>query len=132
MPVIPWRSYQAPKAGETYVVMASHLPLKQHRMVPVMLKLARAIQGQLHEAEGLVGYALDAQIKTKTFLTVSAWKSRDALETFSSTAPHLDVMRKLGPHLEPTTFATWEVDGDEIDLSWHYVRRKLAEAQPKA
>lgn len=128
MPTIPWRSYRAPQPDETYVVMASRLTLKQHRMVPVVMRLTRSIQAQLDGAPGLVGYALNAQVKRRTLLTLSVWESQEDLDTFAAEAPHAAVMEKLHDHLEDPLFVTWEVEGAELDASWRFAEHKLAEA----
>ena len=58
--------------------MASRLPLKAHRFIPGFLLDTLRIRRQLSHTDGLMGYALNAQLRSKTFWTFSVWANRDA------------------------------------------------------
>jgi len=83
MPALPWTTISPPDRAREYVVMASRLPLARYRDMPGFLRAAMLIRTQLARTSGLIGYALDAHLARKTFWTVSAWDSRDALDAFS-------------------------------------------------
>ena len=46
-----------------------------------------AIRAQLAQTDGLIGYALNAHLTRKTYYTLSAWDSQDALDAFSRADP---------------------------------------------
>ena len=79
MPALPWTTISPPDRAREYVVMASRLPLSRYRDMPGFLRAATLIRAQLARTDGLIGYTLDAHLTRKTFWTVSAWDSRDAL-----------------------------------------------------
>ena len=69
MPALPWTARQAVDPGREYLAMASRLPLNRHSSIPSFLRDALAIRRQLARADGLVGYALDAELARKTNTT---------------------------------------------------------------
>ena len=118
MPAIPWKTFMNVDPQREYLVMASRLPLQSYRHIPKFLRLTRAVQRQLATTEGLVGYALNAQLAKKTFWTVSAWVDDEHLGTFAHAMPHANVIRQLRPHMAPTNFVTWTARGTELPVLW--------------
>jgi hypothetical protein len=86
-----------------------------------------AIQGQLAHSEGLIGYALNAQVLSKTFWTVSAWTDEAALNRFVRTQPHLGVMQRLRGHMGPTRFRRWTLPGSALPPAWPTVITQVQE-----
>ena len=129
MPALPWKTISSPDQAREYVVMASRLPLARYRDVPGFLRAAMLIRAQLAQASGLIGYALDAHPARKTFWTVSAWDSRDALDAFSRADPHRSRVRVIRPRMRPTTFTYWTVPGADLPVAWAEVRRRVAVAE---
>jgi heme-degrading monooxygenase HmoA len=123
---LPWTTLTEPAADREYVVMASRLPLARYRHIPSFLRATNVIRKQLAKSEGLVGYALDAHLFSKTFFTVSAWDSQGALERFSHADPHRDRVAATRPRMQPTTFLFWTVCGSELPIKWDEVRRRIA------
>ncbi|TMK55716.1 MAG: hypothetical protein E6G60_18960 [Actinobacteria bacterium] len=72
MPALPWSWRATPDPDAMYVVMFSKLPLRRARHIPGFLVDTRRIQRQRANTNGLVAYALNAQLARKTFWTVSA------------------------------------------------------------
>jgi hypothetical protein len=101
MPALPWTTISPPDRAREYVVMASRLPLARYRDMPGFLRAAMLIWAQLARASGLIGYTLDAHLARKTFWTVSAWDSRDALDAFSRADPHRSRVRVIRPGCGP-------------------------------
>jgi hypothetical protein len=129
MPALPWTTFSPPDPARDYVAMASALPLARYRDLPRFLRAAMAIRGQLAQASGLVGYALDAHLARKTFWTVSAWDSQDALDAFSRADPHHGRVGIIRPRMRPTTFTFWTVRGADLPISWTEARRRIAAAR---
>jgi hypothetical protein len=129
MPPLPWKTFGTIEPDREYFVMASMLPLKSYLRIPQFLRLTMAIRGQLARSEGLVGYTLTTEIPSKRFLTLSAWSDEEHLNAFAAAMPHLEVMRKLRPHMEPTTFVTWGAQASELPVSWKTARERIAAAK---
>ena len=129
MPALPWTTFSPPDPGREYQAMASRLPLARYRDIVAFLRAATAIRGQLAHADGLIGYALDAHLAQKTFYTVSAWESQDALEAFSRADPHHARVGVIRPRMRPTTFTFWTVSGADLPIGWAEARRQIAEAE---
>jgi len=128
MPALPWKTFVPPDPGREYVVMASRLPLARYRDLPVFLSATTAIRSQLGRADGLIGYSLDAHLAGKTFYTVSAWDSQQALDAFSRADPHRSRVSVIRPRMRPTTFTFWTVRGTGLPISWTEARRRIADA----
>lgn len=127
MPALPWSEQSPVEPDRDYLVMASRLPLARYRDIPAFLRGTLAIRRQLATAEGLVGYALDARLLSKTFWTLSVWRDEQALRAFAAARPHSDVVRSTRPHMRPTTFVTWTEPSDEVPVSWQRARQRIAE-----
>ncbi len=128
MPALPWlRGSAAPTTELELVVMASRLPLRHYRRIPAFLRWTLRIRGQLAEAPGLAGYSLDAKLLRKTFWTLSAWTSREAMEAFVGEEPHRSAMASIRPHMGESSFAFWTVRPAELPLKWGEARRRIAD-----
>jgi hypothetical protein len=126
MPALPWKSFSVPDPVRDYVVMASRLPLARYRDLAAFMSATGAIRTQLADADGLIGYALDAHPVQKTFWTVSAWDSQESLDAFSHADPHRTRVTVIRPRMRPTTFTFWSVPGADLPISWAQVRRRIA------
>ena len=125
MPALPWVQRQPAEPGRTYVAMASRLPLQRHRSVPGFMRDALAIRRQLARADGLIGYALDAEIGRKTFWTFSVWEGQASLDAFASSEPHRAITRRLRPLMGPTRFEFFPLAGSELPMTWDQMKEKV-------
>jgi hypothetical protein len=125
MPALPWIQVCEPEADATYVVMASRLPLRSYARIPAFIRATGRIRRQLATAEGLVGYALDAKVLSKTFWTLSAWKDQEMLDGFARAEPHRRLVTAIRPHMTPTTFVTWTSTGSDIPPKWETAREQV-------
>jgi hypothetical protein len=131
MPALPWKSLRPVDPHHEYVVMASRLPLAHYRHVPAFLRATVAIQTQLASADGLVGYALNAKLLRKTFLTVSVWHDDAALGGFAHADPHRERVARIRSAMRPTTFVTWRVPGNDLTsagVPWGDAEQRIREA----
>ena len=87
-----------------------------------------AIRRQLGGTDGLIGYALDANLLHKTFWTVSAWSDREALAAFNRADPHRGAVIAIRPAMARTTFVTWTCEGTDLPIRWEEVRRRINES----
>ena len=127
MPDIPWKSFGIPDLDREYVLMASALPLRSRLRVPAFLRMTLAVRRQLSTSPGLRGYSLRADILGARFWTLSAWDDDAALRSFARAMPHLDIMRKLRPHMGRTKFVTWHAPGSALPMRWQTGMEKLAD-----
>ena len=125
MPALPWTQRQEADPGREYVAMASRLPLKRSRSIPGFLRDALAIRRQLARADGLVGYALDAELTRKTFWTFSVWEDQDSLDAFAASDPHRAITRRLQPLMGQTRFEFFQLPGSDLPLTWDQMKSRV-------
>jgi len=128
MAAFAWSAHTTLPAEQECVVMASRLPLRRYRHVPAFLRHTLAIRRQLRGTDGLVGFALDAELLRKTFWTVSAWTDRAALAAFNHADPHHSRVIKIRPAMDATTFVTWTSTGADLPIGWDEVHRRISQA----
>jgi hypothetical protein len=126
VPALPWTSIIEPEPDRTYVGFATRLPLTAHRYVPGFVRDTTRIRRQLAASPGLVGYALLAELRAKTFWTVSVWDDEASLRTFASSEPHCSVMRRVPARMADSAFRTFAVTGHELPLAWPASKQRLA------
>ena len=129
MPALPWAQRRAVVPGRMYVAMASRLPLKHRRSVPGFLRDILAIRRQLARADGMVGYALDAELARKTFWTFSVWEDQASLDAFAASDPHRAIIRRLGPLMGPTRFEFFQVRGSDLPMTWDQMKAPVRRQQ---
>lgn len=127
MPVLPWRSLAAPERNREYLALLSYLPLNTFRAMPKFFRYTAQIRRQLENAEGLVGYSLEANILGKEFRTLSVWRDEEALMGFVWENPHGRIMEDLRPHMGQTEFIRWKVSASSIPPSWEEAKRRMRE-----
>ena len=118
MPALPWVEVQTPDPDRTYVAMASRLPLRSHVDSAGFLLDTLRIRRQLEHSDGLVGYALNAQIARKTFWTFSVWIDRESLDAFARADPHREIIERLRPKMGESRFEFLQLSGAEIPETW--------------
>ena len=130
MPALPWRAFRPIDRDTTYVVTITRLPLRSHRRIPRITGATWRIVRQLSRSDGLVGYALKAELIHKTFWTISAWQSTDALDAFVHSATHLRAMSDIGPHMHQPRIETTQMPGADLPPSWPDIRHHLTGSRP--
>ncbi|WP_214367818.1 hypothetical protein [Pseudonocardia sp. H11422] len=131
MPPIPWRRRGVVEPEQDYLVMASRLPLRTFLRIPWFLLLTAHVVRQLERTDGLVGYSLLARPAKRTFCTLSAWAAQRDLDAYVAALPHVAVMSRLRPHMQPTTFTTWTARGSALPVAWPDALAHLAEAETR-
>jgi quinol monooxygenase YgiN len=125
MPPLPWRTFRSIDPDRTYVVTITRLPLRSHRRIPRIMLATLRIVRQLRRSEGLVGYALKAELVRKTFWTMSAWADDEALRAFVRSDAHVHAMAALSPHMNGAHIETFTLSGSELPLEWSTVADRL-------
>jgi hypothetical protein len=126
-PPTPWKSLVEPESDRDYVVLLTHLPLRQLTRLPRFLPYVRKIQHQLDAApDGLVGYSLLAKPLSSNYWTLSAWLDADAIAGFIRQAPHRDAMHELPQVLHGFKTDRWTVKGHDLPPSWKDALTRIA------
>lgn len=116
---VAWSSFAEVDPGREYLALVSYLPRKGYWSIFSFLRQSNAIQDQLKNSKGLVGYTLGAQLLGKKAWTLSVWESEAALGEFVGKSPHVDTMRRLAPQLgEERKFVRWKLPGSEVPPTW--------------
>jgi hypothetical protein len=102
------------------------LPLRRRTDLPAMMRHTLAVRSLLKQSDGLVGYALDAQLRRNIFWTVSAWVDDDALRVFAHSGAHVAAMRVLGGKLLAPKLLSWTCDGAAIPITWITAHNRLS------
>ncbi|GAA1255328.1 hypothetical protein GCM10009665_52320 [Kitasatospora nipponensis] len=127
MPTLPWITPNPAEPGTRAVVMASRLEVRSLADALRFLVKSLAVWRQLRTAPGALGGSLVANPLRRTFYTLSAWESREALQAYATAEPHRSVMIALRPGLKDSTMTRWEVPVAELPIRWDDARRRLAE-----
>ncbi len=76
-------------------------------------------------ASGIVGVSLIAKPLAKTFYTLSAWESRESLDSAVGGWPHVDTMQRFRSLTTRSLFAFWTVPPDHARPDWWDAHRRL-------
>jgi hypothetical protein len=125
MPALPWSAFHDVEPRAEVTVMGSRLPLRSYRDIPAFVLWTLRIRRQLARTPGLVGYALDAHLLSRTFWTVSAWTGPGAIDDFVRRDPHAAGMATIRPRMRPSTFVFWTARAGDLPLGWDEIRRRL-------
>jgi quinol monooxygenase YgiN len=126
MPPTPWRTSETIDPAATYVVTITRLPLRSHLRIPSIMRATLRIMRELKTSDGLIGYALKADLIHKTFWTASAWRDDAALARFVRSDTHRTAMANLQPHMADAHIETTTMPGSELPPTWPDINRRLA------
>ncbi|GAA3374229.1 hypothetical protein GCM10020367_37300 [Streptomyces sannanensis] len=126
MPDVSWFTPDRPAPHTEAYVMASRFETRTLFGAFRFFLKAPGILRQLRSAPGAYGATLRARPLRRTFLTLSAWESRDALYRFAGSDPHRSSARALRPLMRDSAFTCWAVDADGLPLGWDEAERRLA------
>ncbi|MYS87405.1 antibiotic biosynthesis monooxygenase family protein [Embleya scabrispora] len=129
MPTLPWTTPNPAIPGTRVLVMASRFEVHSAKDVPKFFLKSLAAWRQVKSAPGAVGASLIAQPLKRVFYTLSAWESREALDTFVRTEPHRGIMGALRPTMRTSTFTFWEVAAESLPITWPDARAHLADQE---
>lgn len=76
MPDLSWTARTEMQTGQTYLVMASQLPLSRLTSTLRFVRAVGAVRKQLADAEGLIGYTLRARPLARDYWTLSIWTTK--------------------------------------------------------
>jgi len=119
MPTRPWQSLDPVEPQRDYLVQLSYLPLVRYRSLLRFGRWLLAIQKQLSQTKGVVGYSLLARPLRREFWTLSAWSDGSTLHDFVRTSAHVRAMSALRGHMGQTVFIEWTLAGKDLPPMWN-------------
>ena len=107
-----------------YLALITYLPRENYWSIFSFIRQSNAIQKQLKDSPGLVGYSLRAQLLGKKAGTLSVWQDERALSEFVERSPHVDTMKKISLG-EERKFVRWKLMGSEVPPKWDEALKHL-------
>jgi len=126
---MPWTTFAPADPSREYFALLSYLPLKKYRAIPSFFRFTFQIQNQLRNTPGAIGYSLRAKLLSRNFWTLSAWTDEKILMEFVMKIPHAQAMKVLMPHMGPTNFTKWRVQGSALPLRWDDATRRARQGE---
>ncbi|MEU9628543.1 DUF3291 domain-containing protein [Streptomyces luteogriseus] len=125
MPTLPWTVPNTPPRATEVHVFASRFETRTLWGALRFLAGTPAVWRQVRRSPGVYGATLKAKPLRRTFWTLSAWESKDALHAFVRAGAHGPSSRGLAPQMKDSAFTTWQVSSDELPLPWSEAFRRL-------
>ncbi|MFC8085513.1 DUF3291 domain-containing protein [Streptomyces sp. NPDC057340] len=125
MPTLPWTVPNEPPRATEVHVFASCFETRTLWGALKFLVHTPGVWRQIGSAPGAYGASLKAEPFKRTFWTLSAWESPEALKTFARSGPHAPASRGLSAQMRDAKFASWPASSDELPVSWTEVRKRL-------
>lgn len=126
IPALPWIVPNTPPQDTEVHVFASRFETRTLWGALRFLVRTPAVWRQVGRAPGAYGASLKAQPLRKTFWTLTAWESADALKAFARSGAHRPTSRALAGRMRDAAFATWQTSSDQLPVSWEEAERRLA------
>ncbi|MFE5257154.1 DUF3291 domain-containing protein [Streptomyces coelicoflavus] len=125
MPTLPWTVPNPPPRATEVHVFASRFETRTLWGALKFLVRTPGVWRQVGSAPGAYGASLKAEPFKRTFWTLSAWESPEALKTFARSGTHAPASQGLSAQMRGSKFASWPASSDELPVSWAEVRRRL-------
>ncbi|MEV6112374.1 DUF3291 domain-containing protein [Streptomyces sp. NPDC052109] len=125
MPDLPWIVPNTPPRDTEVHVFASRFETRSLWGALRFLTRTPAVWRQIGRAPGAYGASLKAQPLRRTFWTLSAWESADALKAFADSGAHRPTARGLASQMRDARFAIWRASSDRLPVHWEEAERRL-------
>nr|WP_202437450.1 DUF3291 domain-containing protein [Streptomyces sp. SID5910] len=122
---MPWTTPNRPPRSTEVHVFASRFETRTLWGALKFLARTPAVWRQVRGAPGAYGASLKAEPLKRTFWTLSAWESPEALKAFARSGTHAPTSRGLAAQMRDAKFAAWSASSDDLPVSWTDVRRRL-------
>jgi hypothetical protein len=121
-----WKTFADVEKEKEYLAVASSITLKSFWNTPKFMKFGGAIEKQLANTKGLVGYLMIMEPFSKKYGTLSVWESEDDLMKFTKEFPHSKVMEEMKLCLDGRAIYTrWKIKASEIPPVWEMAFKRL-------
>ncbi len=121
----PWKTVQPIDAERDYVVVATELVPRSLRTTGPLFRGARAASAQIATAPGIVGFATSAKPFARRYETISLWENEAAVDAFSRSGVHHQLVRDLAPALASTNSCRARRSGAAGRPTWSEARTLL-------
>ncbi|MFJ1973117.1 DUF3291 domain-containing protein [Streptomyces sp. NPDC087903] len=125
MPTLPWTVPNTPPRSTDVHVFASRFETRTVWGALRFLARTPGVWRQVSSAPGCYGASLRAQPFRRTFWTLSAWASAEALKDFARTGTHAPTSSGLAAQMRDAKFATWTTTSDSLPVDWSEAFRRL-------
>lgn len=125
MPTLPWTVPNRPPQATEVHVFASRFETRTLWGALKFLARTPGVWRQVRGARGAYGASLKAEPFKRTFWTLSAWESPEALKAFAHSGTHAPTSRGLSAQMRDAKFTVWSAPSDTLPVSWAEVRRRL-------
>ncbi|MET9253273.1 DUF3291 domain-containing protein [Streptomyces sp. NPDC048182] len=125
MPTLPWTVPNPPPHDGDVHVFASRFETRTLWGALAFLVRTPAVWRQVSRAPGAYGATLKAEPFRRTFWTLSAWESPEALRAFARSGPHGPASGGLAARMRDAGYASWTVSARELPVGWDEARRRL-------
>lgn len=96
--------------------IATVLPVRRWRDVPIFLRLATRANEQLNQTPRNVAYDVRARFLRRHFYTYTIWTNRAAVNAVVRTEPHAEAVRRMAAWAgSGAAFVEWEALGKAIN-----------------
>ncbi|MEU7717476.1 DUF3291 domain-containing protein [Streptomyces tibetensis] len=125
MPTLPWTVPNTPPRDTEVHVFASRFETRTLWGALKFLAGTPAVWRQVRRSPGVYGATLKAKPLKRTFWTLSAWESKEALHAFARAGTHGPASKGLAPQMKDSAYTTWQTSSDDLPLSWSEALRRL-------
>ncbi|MGE5444986.1 MAG: hypothetical protein ACM3SR_10365 [Ignavibacteriales bacterium] len=111
-------------SSSEFLCIATFLPVRSWFDVILFLRMSLRVERQLKETDGLIRYALRANLLRKQFWTLSVWKGRASANGFVAAEPHATAVGKFQQWVgRGAAFVQWNSSDGTID--WNEALQRL-------
>lgn len=126
MPTLPWTVPNTPPSDTELHVFASRFETRTLWGALRFLARTPGVWRQVSGAPGAYGATLKAQPLRRTFWTLSAWESPEALKAFARSGAHAPTADGLAGQMRGAKSATWTASSGDLPIDWAEAFRRLA------
>ncbi|GAA2291307.1 DUF3291 domain-containing protein [Streptomyces kunmingensis] len=125
MPTLPWTVPNTPPTRAEATVFASRFETRTLWGALKFFLRTPTVWRQVSRAPGAYGATLKAEPFKRTFWTLSAWESPEALKAFAASTPHGPTAAGLRGQMRDVTYRTWRTSTDELPVDWKDALRRF-------
>ncbi|MBT2409584.1 DUF3291 domain-containing protein [Streptomyces sp. ISL-12] len=126
MPTLPWITPNPPpRAAADVHVFASRFETRTLWGALRFLVRTPGVWRQVSRAPGAYGATLKARPFRRTYWTLSAWESPQALKAFARSGAHGPTADGLAAQMRDAKFVTWTTSVDSLPVDWDEALKRL-------
>lgn len=95
-------------------ISITRLRVHSWRLLPVFLLQSLRASRQARQSDGFVIGGLSADVRRRTFWTMTIWKDEAAMRAYQHTGLHKHMMPRLGTWCDEAAVTHWEQDDQQV------------------